>query len=300
MVGCINLKRSESIANLLENESIPFNRLDAKTIKQEAITIAKAGIGNTITVATSVAGRGTDIKPSSDALKNGGLMVIGTDLFDSVRIDNQLKGRTGRQGNPGSSVFFASLEDTILKHLSKEDSLKLEELTDCKKDEELSDSQIISFFAKAQSNKELSAFQSRVNTARKDDIVAPRRFKFYNQRNSLLFDPESAIQLVQQIANNNHVSIDSIDNHLNYLYQKTIVLFKRSLRNNPFATHSLVPFSNDRHSFAIYFNIHAVIGSRKNFDREFKRQVLLQIYDKEWKSFVIYIPSFSLICTYKS
>ena len=300
LVGCINLKRSESIANLLENESIPFNRLDAKTIKQEAITIAKAGIGNTITVATSVAGRGTDIKPSSDALKNGGLMVIGTDLFDSVRIDNQLKGRTGRQGNPGSSVFFASLEDTILKHLSKEDSLKLEELTDCKKDEELSDSQIISFFAKAQSNKELSAFQSRVNTARKDDIVAPRRFKFYNQRNSLLFDPESAIQLVQQIANNNHVSIDSIDNHLNYLYQKTIVLFKRSLRNNPFATHSLVPFSNDRHSFAIYFNIHAVIGSRKNFDREFKRQVLLQIYDKEWKSFVIYIPSFSLICTYKS
>ena len=289
LVSCINLKRSESIANLLENESIPFNRLDAKTIKQEAITIAKAGIGNTITVATSVAGRGTDIKPSSDALKNGGLMVIGTDLFDSVRIDNQLKGRTGRQGNPGSSVFFVSLEDTILKHLSKEDSVKLEELTDCKKDDELCDSQIISFFAKAQSNRELLAYQSRVSTARKDDIVAPRRLKFYNQRNSLLFNPESAIQLVQQIANNNHVSIDSIDNHLNDLYQKTIVLFKRSLRNNPFATHSLVPFSNDRHSFAISFNIHAVIGSRKNFDREFKRQVLLQIYDKEWKSFVIYM-----------
>ena len=124
LVGCINMKRSESIAQLLENENIPFNRLDAKTIKEEARTIAKAGIGDTITVATSVAGRGTDIKPSPDALENGGLMVIGTDLFDSVRIDNQLKGRTGRQGNPGSSVFFASLEDSILKYLSTTVPLK--------------------------------------------------------------------------------------------------------------------------------------------------------------------------------
>ena len=126
LVGCVNMKRSDSIAKMLENDNIPFNRLDAKTIKQEAITIAKAGIGNAVTVATSVAGRGTDIKPSPDALEQGGLMVIGTDLFDSVRIDKQLKGRTGRQGNPGSSVFFASLEDSILKYLSKEEQTRFE------------------------------------------------------------------------------------------------------------------------------------------------------------------------------
>jgi preprotein translocase subunit SecA len=289
LVGCVNMKRSESIAKLLENENIPFNRLDAKTITQEAITIAKAGIGDAVTVATSVAGRGTDIKPSPDALEHGGLMVIGTDLFDSVRIDKQLKGRTGRQGNPGSSVFFASLEDSILKYLSKEEQTQFETLVNCRLDDELNDTEIQALFAKAQSNRESLSYQSRENTARKDDVVAPRRLRFYNQRNDLLFNPESAVQLVERIAKNNNVAIDSIDNHLDELYQKTIVLLRRSLRNNPFALHTFVPFSCNRHSFAIHLNIPAVIESRKNFDKEFKRQVLLQVSDKEWKAFVIYM-----------
>lgn len=289
LVGCVNMKRSDSIAKLLENDNIPFNRLDAKTIKQEAITIAKAGIGNAVTVATSVAGRGTDIKPSPDALEHGGLMVIGTDLFDSVRIDKQLKGRTGRQGNPGSSVFFASLEDSILKYLSKEEQTQFETLVNCKQDYELNTPEVLSLFAKAQSNREALSYQSRENTARKDDVVAPRRLRFYNQRNDLLFNPESAVQLVERIAKTNNVAIDSIDNHLGELYQKTIVLLRRSLRNNPFALHTLVPFSCNRHSFAIHLNIPSVIESRKNFDKEFKRQVLLQVSDKEWKAFVIYM-----------
>lgn len=289
LVGCLNLKRSESIARLLENDDIPFNRLDAKTIKQESITIAKAGTGNTITVATSVAGRGTDIKPSLDALENGGLMVIGTDLFDSVRIDNQLKGRTGRQGNPGSSVFFASLEDSILKNLSREDQAMLEELSKCKKDEELNDNKIQSFFLKAQSNRESLLYRRRVNTARKDDVVAPRRQKFYNQRSNLLFNPESSTQLVEQIAKANRIPVDTINNHLNELYYKTKELLRRSIRNNPFITSVFVAFSDNRHSFAIHLNVHDVFESRRYFDREFKRQVLLQVFDKEWKTFVIYM-----------
>lgn len=289
LVGCINMKRSETIARLLEEQNIPFNRLDAKTIKGEAVTIAKAGIGNTITVATSVAGRGTDIKPSQDSLDNGGLMVIGTDLFDSVRIDNQLKGRTGRQGNPGSSVFFSSLEDSILKYLNKNEEKKLEKLVNNKTDEELNDSQILSLFAKAQSNRESLSYQSRIVIARKDDIVAPHRLKFYSQRSDLLNNPESAIILVKQIAKANNISIDAINNHIDELYQKAKELLRRSLRNNPYVTHALVAFSNNRHSFAIHLNIHSIIDSRENFDREFKRQVLLQVSDKEWKNFVIYM-----------
>jgi preprotein translocase subunit SecA len=288
-VGCINIKRCETIARLLEEQTILFNRLDAKTIKEESVTIAKAGIGNTVTVATSVAGRGTDIKPSQDALDNGGLMVIGTDLFDSVRIDNQLKGRTGRQGNPGSSVFFASLDDSILKYLNKDEQNQFETLIKNKLDDELNDAQILSFFAKAQSNRESLSYQSRVSTARKDDVVAPRRLKFYSQRNDLLFNPQSSIMLVEQIAKEKNISIDTIDNHLNELYQKTKELLKRSKRNNPYATHALVAFSNNRHSFAIHFSIHSVIISREDFDTEFKRQVLLQVSDKEWKNFVIYM-----------
>lgn len=289
LVGCINIKRCEAIARLLEEQNIQFNRLDAKTIKGEAVTIAKAGIGNTITVATSVTGRGTDIKPSQDALDNGGLMVIGTDLFDSVRIDNQLKGRTGRQGNPGSSVFFASLEDSILQCLSKDDQIQFEIIVDSKQDNELNDAQVLSFFVKAQANRESLSYQSRVSTARKDDVVAPRRLRFYSQRNELLFNPQSAITLVEQIAKANNVSIETIDKHLNELYQTTKELLKRSTRNNPYDSHAFVPFSNNRHSFAIHFNIHSVINSREDFDTEFKRQVLLQVSDKEWKNFVVYM-----------
>ena len=289
LVGCINIKRCETIARLLEEQTIPFNRLDAKTIKEEAVTIAKAGIGNTITVATSVAGRGTDIKPSQDALDNGGLMVIGTDLFDSVRIDNQLKGRTGRQGNSGSSVFFASLDDSILKYLNKEEQSRFETLVKNKLDDELNDAQILSFFVKAQSNREALSYESRVSTARKDDVVAPHRLKFYSQRNDLLFNPQSAIMVVEQIAIANNISIDIIDNHLDELFQKTRELLKRSKRNNPYASYALVAFSNNRHSFAIHFNIHSVIISREDFDREFKRQVLLQVSDREWKNFVVYM-----------
>lgn len=289
LVGCINIKRCETIARLLEEQNIPFNRLDAKTIKEESITIAKAGIGNTITVATSVAGRGTDIKPSQDALDNGGLMVIGTDLFDSVRIDNQLRGRTGRQGNPGASVFFASLEDSIIEYLNNDEQNQLGTLIENKQDNELNDTQILSFFKKAQSNRETLSYQSRVSTARKDDVIAPHRQKFYNQRNDLLFNPENSILLVEQIAKTCNNSIVTIDNHLEELYQKTKELLKRSIRNNPYASHALIAFSNNRHSFAIHFNIHSVINSRENFDREFKRQVLLQVSDKEWKNFVIYM-----------
>lgn len=125
LIGCPTLKRSDQIATVLSDYNLDFNRLDARTVKSEAELVAKAGIGNTITLSTSIAGRGTDIKPSEDVLAKGGLLVIGTELFDSERIDLQLKGRSGRQGNPGSSVFFASLEDEIIEYLSSSDKKEL-------------------------------------------------------------------------------------------------------------------------------------------------------------------------------
>lgn len=289
LVGSITVKRSEKICNKLGEQGIEYNRLDAKTLKNEALIISKAGIGNTITVSTSVAGRGTDIKPSEDAIDAGGLFVIGTDLFESVRVDRQLKGRSGRQGDPGSSVFFASLDDQILENLESEDQQSLEEISSLLPDGEIFDEKIRYFFEKAQSNREKYFETCRKETARKDDIIAPQRKKFYEQRNAVLFSAEVADSIVSEIVAQSDMTFESIDDHLSVLYLKTKELVLRSTRNNPNRTYVFVPFSDKLHPFAILLEVELAIASYDYFCKEFKRQIILQIYDKEWKKFVLHM-----------
>ena len=289
LVGSITVKRSEEICNKLNEHGIKYNKLDAKTIKDEAFTISKAGLSNTITVSTSVAGRGTDIKPSTDAIDAGGLLVIGTDLFESVRVDRQLKGRAGRQGDPGSSVFFASLEDQILKNLEQDDLRSLDEYSSMLQDGEILDDKIRYFFEKAQANREKYFETCRKETARKDDIIAPQRKKFYEQRNAVLFSSEVAESIVKDIIDLSNITFESIDCHLSELYLKTKELVIRSTKNNPNRTSVFVPFSDKLHPFAVLLEVELTIASYDYFCKEFKRQIILQIYDKEWKKFVLHM-----------
>ena len=289
LVGSITVKRSEEICNKLNEHGIKYNKLDAKTIKDEAFTISKAGLSNTITVSTSVAGRGTDIKPSTDAIDAGGLLVIGTDLFESVRVDRQLKGRAGRQGDPGSSVFFASLEDQILKNLEQDDLRSLDEYSSMLQDSEILDDKIRYFFEKAQANREKYFETCRKETARKDDIIAPQRKKFYEQRNAVLFSSEVAESIVKDIIDLSNITFESIDCHLSELYLKTKELVIRSTKNNPNRTSVFVPFSDKLHPFAVLLEVELTIASYDYFCKEFKRQIILQIYDKEWKKIVLHM-----------
>lgn len=289
LVGSISIKRSEQLCSKLNNLGITYRKLDAKNIKDEADTIAKAGFGNAITVSTSVAGRGTDIKPSPDAIKAGGLMVIGTDLFESVRVDRQLKGRSGRQGNPGSSVFFASLEDQILKNLNQKDLDSLEHLGASYSTDEISTDEVRKYFHKAQLNRENFLKNRRKETARKDDIIAPQRKKFYEQRNAVLFCADVADRIVNEITKDSKVSTEVINNHLMSLYHKTKELVTRSTKNNPNRTEVFIPFSESMHTFAIKLEVELTIASFEYFCKEYKRQVILQVYDMEWKTFVLYM-----------
>lgn len=291
LVGSVSVKRSEQLCNKLDELGIEYNKLDAKTLKDEACTIAKAGIGNTITVSTSVAGRGTDIKPSPEAIAAGGLMVIGTDLFESVRVDRQLKGRSGRQGDPGSSVFFASLEDQILQNLNPDELKDLERLSDTYSMNEISTDEVRMYFNRAQSNREAYFKSCRKETARKDDIVDPHRKKMYKQRNAVLFNADEANIIVDNIIKHLGENSDKIEEHLMSLYLKTKELVWRSTENNPNRTEVLVPFSEAMHTFAIRLEVGLSIASYEYFCREFKRQIILQIYDKKWKKFVLHIMS---------
>ena len=143
LVGSISIMRSHEISNLLNGESIPHIALDAKSEEKEASVISKAGMESAITLSTSMAGRGTDIKLSSQSKELGGLAVIGTDLFESSRVDRQLKGRAGRQGDPGSSQFFCSLDDFIVGSLSNDDREALIEESSRIDDDDISTPRII-------------------------------------------------------------------------------------------------------------------------------------------------------------
>jgi len=289
LVGSLSVKRSEAIGQLLSAKGIPFNKLDAKTEKDEAYLVSKAGIGNTITVSTSIAGRGTDIKPSEDALANGGLVVVGTDLFDSIRVDRQLRGRTGRQGNPGSSVFYVSLEDAILKSLDTADKKDFDDIVSRIEDEDYNRVEVRSFFEKAQSNREMFFKSMRLETARKDDIIAPHRQQFYEQRNRVLFDSSISDSIITQIIKASGHNANEMTEHLRELYSKVQELVVRSVWNNSDRQKVFVPFSDARHVFAILFDVDFVKSNFDYFCREYKRQIILQVYDKLWKRFVIHV-----------
>lgn len=289
LVGNISLKRSDEICDLLEKQDVVFSKLDAKTVKDESILVAKAGLGNAITVSTSVAGRGTDIKPSDDAIANGGLMVIGTDLFDSVRIDRQLKGRAGRQGDPGSSVFFVSLEDHILRNLTAEDREALLEKAGSYDGSEISYDEIRCWFEKAQINREEYFMRRRKSTARKDDIVDPWRRKFYDQRNSVLFNSDLADVIVNDIVSSSEDARHRVEDNLRILYAKAKELIIRSQRNNVNRQKAFVPFSHKTYTFAVHLDIQKAKDSYDYFCNEFKKQIILRIYDSEWKKFVIHM-----------
>ena len=120
LVGTITIEVSELLSGMLKREGIKHNVLNAKYHEQEAEIVADAGVHGAVTIATNMAGRGTDIKLDDDARKAGGLKIIGTERHESRRIDNQLRGRSGRQGDPGESRFYISLEDDLLRLFGSE------------------------------------------------------------------------------------------------------------------------------------------------------------------------------------
>jgi preprotein translocase subunit SecA len=288
LVGCKSDKRAEEIYDLLATAGLSCSLLTVKSLLNEAKIIALAGKSNTITVSTSLAGRGTDIKLTPEAAANGGLAIVGTDLFDSERIDNQLKGRAGRQGDPGSSCFFVSLEDPIIQTLQAEE---LNQLTDEAKQIEgldISTPNIIALVRKAQQNREDYFANVRKETAMKDDIIAPHRRGFYEQRNKVLFDAAYASELIEGL----NLSRDELalsSKNLNKLYHKTCTMLRRYRMNNINLEDEVIPFSDKMTPFAVKFEIKSTFESFDYFRQEFYRQTILHAYDLYWKEFVLHL-----------
>lgn len=186
LVGVTSVEKSEKLSKLLSKKGLPHFVLNAKNDALEAEIIAKAGEAGKITVATNMAGRGTDIKLDEDAIRAGGLKVIGTERNESIRIDNQLRGRSGRQGDPGESQFYLSLEDELLKFYAKEKWMVALKQVSLPKGEPLKDSRVLKAVRLAQESLEENNFGIRKQVFEYDSVNNQHREFIYRERNRIL------------------------------------------------------------------------------------------------------------------
>lgn len=187
LVGTIAVETSELISEMLKKEGIPHEVLNAKNHAREAEIVAMAGRPKSVTIATNMAGRGTDIKLTEESRKLGGLVVIGSERHESRRIDNQLRGRSGRQGDPGFSRFFVSLEDSLMVRFGGE---KLQKLFEKMGDEQIESKAVTKSITMAQKRVEGYNFDMRKQLLDYDDVLRRQREIIYAQRNRILESEE--------------------------------------------------------------------------------------------------------------
>jgi preprotein translocase subunit SecA len=188
LVGTISIESSEFLSNHLRNKNIPHEVLNAKQHEREALIIANAGQKGAVTIATNMAGRGTDIKLTEETKKLGGLCIIGTERHESRRIDNQLRGRSGRQGDPGRSKFFLSLEDDLMRIFGSDRIKGLMTKLGMKDDEPIEHSMISNAIAKAQKKVEAHNFDIRKHLLDYDNVMHEQRKVIYKIRRDILND----------------------------------------------------------------------------------------------------------------
>jgi preprotein translocase subunit SecA len=186
LVGTTSVEISELLSKILARKGIKHNVLNAKLHQREADIVAEAGKSKTVTIATNMAGRGTDIKLSQDVKNNGGLAIIGTERHDSRRVDRQLRGRAGRQGDPGSSQFFVSLEDDLMRLFGSDRMAKLMDRMGLKEGEVIQHSMISKSIERAQKKVEENNFGIRKRLLEYDDVMNAQRTVIYKKRRNAL------------------------------------------------------------------------------------------------------------------
>ena len=190
LVGTITIQVSEDVSKMLRREGIPHNVLNAKFHEMEAEIVAQAGQHGAVTIATNMAGRGTDIKLDEEAKAAGGLKIIGTERHESRRIDNQLRGRSGRQGDPGESRFYISLEDDLMRLFGSDRMIAMFNALKIPEGEEISHKSLTKAVEGAQKKIEANNFGIRKNLLDYDQVMNEQREIMYKQRRQVL-DGES-------------------------------------------------------------------------------------------------------------
>lgn len=201
LIGTTSIEQSEELSHMLDQANIPHSVLNAKYHEREAAIVALAGQKGAVTIATNMAGRGTDISLGEGVAELGGLAIIGTERHESRRIDNQLRGRAGRQGDPGSSQFFLSLEDDLLRIFGGDNIKSFMEKMGLKEDEPINSRMVSNAIQKAQKRVEARNFDIRKYVLEYDDVMNQQRKVVYDQRRKILEGEDMKDQILSMVDN---------------------------------------------------------------------------------------------------
>ena len=201
LIGTTSIEQSEELSHMLDQANIPHSVLNAKYHEREAAIVALAGQKGAVTIATNMAGRGTDISLGEGVAELGGLAIIGTERHESRRIDNQLRGRAGRQGDPGSSQFFLSLEDDLLRIFGGDNIKSFMEKMGLEEDEPINSRMVSNAIQKAQKRVEARNFDIRKYVLEYDDVMNQQRKVVYDQRRKILEGEDMKDQILSMVGN---------------------------------------------------------------------------------------------------
>lgn len=216
LVGTTSVEVSELLSRMMKQKGVPHNVLNAKQHAREAQVVAEAGLAGNVTIATNMAGRGTDIKLGPGVKESGGLAILGTERHESRRVDRQLRGRAGRQGDPGTSQFFVSLEDDLMRMFGSEKIASLMDRMGYKEGEVIQHSMISKSIERAQKKVEENNFGIRKRLLEYDDVMNKQRTVIYGRRNHALFGERLALDLdnaFYSVAEGIIISFKEINDH---------------------------------------------------------------------------------------
>jgi preprotein translocase subunit SecA len=297
LVGTVNIEISELISTMLDKKKIPHAVLNAKHHEMEAQIIDEAGHYGKVTIATNMAGRGTDIKLGEGVVEVGGLHILGTGRHESRRIDNQLRGRSGRQGDPGSSRFYLSLEDDLLRIFGSDRIAGIMDKLGMEEDEPIEHSMISRAIENAQRKVEGHNFDIRKHLLEYDDVMNKQRKVIYKQRREVLASDnvqdiinDMILDLVEDVALNScQDKLPSQDWDWIHIAEQVLVTFGLQLNWNKTSRENLSPDAFEDKLLAMingaYETKEKELGAEHM--RYLERIVLLQMVDNHWKDHLL-------------
>ena len=288
LVGTITIDISELLSGMLKKRGIPHKVLNAKFHELEAEIVADAGVHGAVTIATNMAGRGTDIKLDDISKELGGLKIIGTERHESRRIDNQLRGRSGRQGDPGESRFYISLEDDLMRLFGSERLMNMFRSLGVAENEQIEHKMLSSAIEKAQEKIETNNYGIRKNLLEYDQVNNEQREIIYKERRRVLDGEsmrDSVLKMIRDISEKYVDMCNEVENGMNINELNRILLpiipVQPLTEEDAKMSVSDLKAKLEKEAVALYEEKEKIFPTLDEM-REFERVVILKVIDRKW------------------